>query len=70
MIDCHDLSGKKYKIKNIVDDILFDMDIPIVYGFPSGHARGRGANVTLPLGVSVTLNADEPSLEFNEASVK
>ena len=23
------------------------LDIPIVYGFPSGHARGRGANVTL-----------------------
>jgi len=70
MVDCHDVSGRRYKIRNIVDDILGDIDIPIVYGFPSGHARGRGANVTLPLGVSVTLDADRPSLTFNEVGVR
>ena len=70
MVDCHDLSGKKYKIKDIVNDILGEIDIPIVYGFPSGHARGRGANVTLPLGASVTLDANKPALIFNEAGVK
>jgi len=70
MVDCHDLSGRKYRIRNIVDDILNDVDIPIVYGFPSGHARGRGANVTLPLGISVTLDADRPSLIFNEAGTR
>lgn len=70
MVDCHDISGRKYKIRNIVDDILGDLDIPIIYGFPSGHARGRGANVTLPLGVPVTLDADRPSLTFNEAAVR
>ncbi|MBU0672717.1 MAG: LD-carboxypeptidase [Candidatus Margulisbacteria bacterium] len=70
MVDCHDLSGKRHKIRDIVNDILGDLDIPMVYGFPSGHARGRGANVTLPLGVSVTLNANRPSLVFNEAGVR
>ena len=70
MVDCHDLSGRKYRIRNIVDDILGELDVPIIYGFPSGHARGRGANVTLPLGVSVTLDADRPSLILNEAGVK
>ncbi|MBU0686741.1 MAG: LD-carboxypeptidase [Candidatus Margulisbacteria bacterium] len=70
MVDCRDLSGRKHKIRDIVDDILGDLDIPMVYGFPSGHARGRGANVTLPLGVSVTLDADAPSLIFNEAGVR
>jgi muramoyltetrapeptide carboxypeptidase len=70
MVDCHDRSGKRYRIKDIVDDILADLDIPIVYGFPSGHARGRGANVTLPLGVPVTLDANKPSLTFNQAGVR
>ncbi|MFH1090984.1 MAG: LD-carboxypeptidase [Pseudomonadota bacterium] len=70
MVDCFDTSGKRYKLKNVVDDILGDMDIPIIGGFPSGHSRGRGANVTLPLGVSVTLDANKPSLTFNEAAVR
>ncbi len=70
MVDCYDCSGKKYKIRDIVDDLLSDMHIPIVSGFPSGHARGRGANVTLPLGVKVTLDADKPSLIFEEPGVK
>jgi len=70
MVDCRDHSGKKHRIRDIVDDILSDVDIPIIYGFPSGHARGRGANVTLPLGVSVTLDADKPSLTFNEPAVR
>lgn len=70
MVNCHDLSGRRYRISDIVDDILSDLKVPIIYGFPSGHARGRGANVTLPLGVSVTLDADKPSLTFNEAGVR
>ncbi len=70
MVNCHDMSGKKYKIQDIVDDILSDLNIPMVYGFPSGHARGRGANVTFPLGISVTLDAQKPSLIFNEAGVR
>jgi len=70
MLDCYDPSGKKYHIRDIVEDILGDLDIPIVYGFPSGHARGRGASVTLPLGVPVTLDADKPCLIFDEAGVK
>jgi muramoyltetrapeptide carboxypeptidase len=70
MVDCRDLSGRRYKIRHIVDDILGDIKIPMAYGFPAGHARGRGASVTLPLGVSVTLDADKPSLTFNEAGVR
>jgi len=70
MVDCRDDSGRKYKIRDIVNDTLGDLSIPVVYGFPSGHARGRGANVTVPLGVSVTLDTGKPSLIFNEAGVK
>ncbi|MBU0502313.1 MAG: LD-carboxypeptidase [bacterium] len=70
MVDCRDVSGRKYRIQNIVDDILGDLNIPMIYGFPSGHARGRGANVTLPLGVQVTLDANKPALIFNEPGVR
>jgi len=70
MIDCYDSSGKKYRIKNIVDDILEDLNIPVIYGFPSGHARGRGANVTIPFGVNVTIDTKKPSLKFNEPGVR
>ncbi len=70
MIDCYDDSGRKYKIRNIVNDALGDLDIPIILGFPSGHARGNGANVTLPLGAAVVLDTTKPSIFFNEAGVR
>jgi muramoyltetrapeptide carboxypeptidase len=69
MVDCIDRSGKKYTINDILNDILKDVRVPIVYGFPSGH-RIRGApDVTLPMGVSVTLDASKPSLIINEPGV-
>jgi len=70
MVDCYDYSGKKYKIEQVIANIMKDIDVPIVHGFPSGHARGRGANVTLPLGAHVTLDADNCCLVFNEPAVK
>ncbi|MFC1767263.1 LD-carboxypeptidase [Candidatus Margulisiibacteriota bacterium] len=70
MVDCYDMSGKKYRIKDIIGDILGDTDMPIIAGFPSGHARGRGANVTIPLGVNVEINAYKPSLKFLEPGVR
>ena len=71
MVDCHDVSGKKYKIKDVVNDILGDMDIPVIYGFPSGHSRGRGANVTIPMGVKVRMSAGKkPAVIFLASGVK
>ena len=70
MIKCVDYSGKKYTIKNILYDILKDINVPIVYDFPSGHKLPGDINVTLPFGVSVTLDADKPKLIINESGVK
>ncbi|MBN3038579.1 MAG: LD-carboxypeptidase [Candidatus Omnitrophica bacterium] len=70
MIDCLDYSGKRYTIRDILNDILHDAHFPIIYGFPSGH-RGQGEiDVTLPFGVPVTIDADYPKLVINEAGVK
>jgi len=70
MIKCVDYSGKKYTIKNILYDILEDIDVPIIYDFPSGHRVPGDVNVTLPFGVSVTLDADRAKLIINEAGVR
>ena len=69
MIKCMDYSGKKYTIKNVLNDILGDLKIPIVYGFPSGHRVPNDINVTLPFGVNVTLDANKHELIFNESGV-
>jgi len=69
MIKCLDHSGKKYSIKNILNDILKDMHIPIIYGFPSGHSPSTEVNVTLPLGVNATVDAGKNALIINEPAV-
>ncbi|MBL7070064.1 MAG: LD-carboxypeptidase [Candidatus Omnitrophica bacterium] len=70
MIGCVDHSGKKYTIKHILNDILGDLDIPIIYGFPSGHRIFKDINITLPFGVSVTLDGYKTKLIINRAAVK
>ena len=70
MIDCLDYSGKKYTIRDILKDTLYDINVPIIYGFPSGHRRAKEANITLPIGLSVTLDADRPRLIINESAVQ
>ena len=70
MIDCIDHSGKKYTIRDILNDILQDVDVPIIYGFPSGHSIEGEVNFTLPFGVNVTLDAENRSLTVNEAAVR
>ncbi len=70
MKDCIDFSGSSYSIKDVLSDILGDMDIPIIYGFPSGHRIAGELNITLPLGVSVTIDADKRKVIINEPAVR
>ncbi len=70
MIGCRDESGNRYTIERILDDILSDVDVPMLYGFPSGH-RGTGElNVTLPLGAKVAVESSPPSLAVMEPGVR
>jgi len=70
MLDCVDHSGRKYTMKNVLTDILKDIRVPVVYGFPSGHKKPGELNITLPLGVSVTLDADKGKLIVDEPGVR
>ena len=69
MLRCVDRSGKKYTIRNILADILEHIDVPIVYGFPSGHKVPGDLNITLPLGIPVELDANAPRLIVKESGV-
>ena len=69
MIKCLDYSGKKYTMRHILSDIMKDVNIPIIYGFPSGHRVPGDVNVTLPLGISATVDAYKCKLILHESGV-
>ena len=53
-------------IQDLLTDLLQDLKIPILFGFPSGHLEDSW---TIPFGVEVTLDADDPGLIFEEAAL-
>jgi len=53
----------------MIEDIFEDRDLPILYGFPSGHRGSEELNITLPLGVQVTLDADNRCVYVEEPAV-
>ena len=69
LMDRIDYSGKKYNFPHMIDDIFEDRDLPILYGFPSGHRGSAELNVTLPLGIRVTLDADNRCVYLEEPAV-
>ena len=50
----------------VLDEILGRLSIPVVYGLAIGHTDDQ---LTLPLGVAASLDADEGSLTLEEAGV-
>jgi muramoyltetrapeptide carboxypeptidase len=58
-IDC----GPAEDILKIFSDLFQDSAIPILAGFESGHGK---QNITLPLGVEATLDADSHRLSYLE----
>jgi muramoyltetrapeptide carboxypeptidase len=69
LINCKDTSGSKFRIGDVIDDVFEGMAIPVIHGFPSGHQGKDGLNITLPFGITVTLDADEPQLTIHGAGV-
>lgn len=61
--DAHD---EPVVVMNLMIDLLGDLNIPILFGFPSGH---REDSWTIPLGVEVSLDADRATLTFEEGAL-
>jgi muramoyltetrapeptide carboxypeptidase len=55
--------GKLDDIFRIVQEVFNDVNIPILSGFEIGHAR---VNITIPIGLRATLDADRQILTFSE----
>ena len=69
MLDCG-APEASYTLQEVVKRIVGDLGVPVAYGLRSGHVER--ANITLPLGVAVTLTVSQEAvrLEFLEAATK
>ena len=68
MVDCFETQEN---LKLLINDVFKNIDIPILFGFPSGHKYKRqDPHVTLPLGVTATLDADNCHLHISEGAVR
>jgi muramoyltetrapeptide carboxypeptidase len=68
MADCVQHADQGYRIQDVLAECTADLNIPVLFGLPSGHSP-RG-NLTLPLGVTATLDADSCALSIDEAAVE
>jgi muramoyltetrapeptide carboxypeptidase len=60
------LEGTTQTLREVVDDVVGERDIPILANVNCGHS---GPNVPLPLGVRAAIDADALTIELLEAAV-
>jgi muramoyltetrapeptide carboxypeptidase len=68
MTDCVQHADQGYRIQDVLAECTADLNIPVMFGLPSGHSPID--NLTLPLGVMATLDADRGVLSVDEAAVE
>jgi muramoyltetrapeptide carboxypeptidase len=62
MLDCHQNKEQDYTLEEVMLRVVGDLGVPVAYGLRSGHVSRQ--NVTLPLGVRVSLKAQSHSVEL------
>ena len=67
MTDCVQHAEQGYRIQEVLAECTAELGIPVMFGLPSGHSPH--GNLTLPLGVSATLDTDQAVLVIDEAAV-
>lgn len=68
-VDCfeHDPEKKTLTLGEVMEDYLNNLKIPIVYTFPHGHIKDK---VTVPIGLTIKMNATKGFVEYTESAVK
>lgn len=66
MVNCQSDPEAGYALTDVILEVLAGLDIPILYGFPSGHGPEA---ITLPFGVRAALDGDAASLALLEGAV-
>jgi muramoyltetrapeptide carboxypeptidase len=68
MTDCVQHADQGYRIQDVLAECTSDLNVPVMFGLPSGHSPL--GNLTLPLGVTATLDAGRGALSIDEAAVE
>ena len=68
MTDCVQHAEQGYTIQEALAECTADLGIPVLFGLHSGHSP-RG-NLTLPLGVAASLDADRGELRIEESAIR
>ena len=68
MTDCTQHAEQGYTIQDVLSELTAELGVPVLFGLPSGHSPQ--GNLTLPLGVRVTLDAARCVLRIEEAAVE
>lgn len=63
----HDDIRTRYTAADTLRDILTDLKVPILSGFPAGHGA---ANWVLPLGAKIRMNADARTVKFVDSATR
>jgi muramoyltetrapeptide carboxypeptidase len=61
------ISGPSHSLKQVLEDRLKPLGVPVVYGLPFGHVKSK---LTLPLGVEAELDATHKSIRLLESAVR
>lgn len=67
MRDCVQHADQGYTIQEVLAELTEELKVPVLFGLPSGHSP-RG-NLTLPLGVQASLDAERGGLVIEESAV-
>lgn len=67
MTDCAQHADQGYSIQDVLAECTADLRVPVMFGLPSGHSPI--GNLTLPLGVMATMDAERGVLSVGEAAV-
>ena len=67
MTDCAQHAEQGYTLQEVLAELTADLKVPVLFGLPSGHSPI--GNLTLPLGVNATLDAQRCALTIDEAAV-
>lgn len=68
MTDCVQHAEQGYSIQDVLAECTAELNVPVMFGLPSGHSPV--GNLTLPLGVIATLDAERGALRIDEAAVR
>jgi len=63
--DC-DAKGNSFSLEEILRDRVASLGVPAISGLPFGHIESK---LTLPIGISATLDADAGTLHLDESAV-